>query len=199
MADDDLSGRFGLWQQLLGWLEHMGFLVNTSESVGIFGVPAEHINNGVQIVTAEGDIYQTKMSWAEPWTPCFVRVLAKVKGKLRVMVHVILSGPLHYRQWQMQKDRALLAENHSCKTIMTLTAGCRAELNWWVSCIEQWHGHTLIKPRPDLAVQISTDAPMKGWGAIYQGVATQGLWSDHQQLQHTNVLELKSAFMPSRH
>ena len=127
-------------------------------------------------------------------TQTTVRVLAKVIGKLTAAIRAILPGPLHYRQLQMQKARALLTGNQSYESVVILTPECKAELDWWVRCIDQWNGRTMIRPSPDLAVRITTDASKKGWGAVWQDQTTQGVWSEEEQLQHINVLELKSAY-----
>ena len=43
-------------------------------------------------------------------------------------------------------------------------------------------------------MQIKTDASKRGWGAVCQGMSTQGIWSDQERLEHINQLELKAAF-----
>ena len=47
----------------------------------------------------------------------------------------------------------------------------------------EWH-----QPPPDLVIE--TDTSLIGWGAVCQGVQTEGLWSQEEQLEHINVLEL---------
>ena len=62
------------------------------------------------------------------------------------------------------------------------------ELQWWLEQLAIWNDRDIHQPPPDLVIE--TDASLIGWGAICQGVQTGGLWSQEEQLEHINVLEL---------
>ena len=51
-----------------------------------------------------------------------------------------------------------------------------------------WNGRDIHQPTQDLVIE--TDASLVGWGAVCPGVQTGGLWSQEEQLEHINVLEL---------
>ena len=94
----------------------------------------------------------------------------------------------------MQKTKALLLGGQSYEAPVVLTKECKEELAWWIDSLENWNGRTMIKASRDLAMQIKTDASKRDWGAVCQGMSTQGLWSDRERLEHINQLELKAAF-----
>ena len=50
----------------------------------------------------------------------------------------------------------------------------------------------MVKASPDLAIKITTDASLKGWGAHCAGTSTQGLWTQEERNLHINALEMKA-------
>ena len=120
-----------------------------------------------------------------------VRMLSQLIGMLTSTVLAVLPAPLHYRFLQMQKTKGLLANHQNYNALVTMTADCREELQWWLHHLQEWNGKTMVIPTPDLV--ITTDSSLKGWGATSNGVTTQGLWSLQESREHINVLELKAA------
>jgi hypothetical protein len=57
--------------------------------------------------------------------------------------------------------------------------------------LQEWNGRSIITPAPDLIV--TTDSSKRGWGAICNGITTQGLWNLAEQTEHINALELRAA------
>ena len=114
-----------------------------------------------------------------------VRMLAKLIGRLTASVLAVLPAPLHYRQLQMQKTRALL-KFKQYEAEVFLNAECKEELRWWIIHLEDWNGKAMITPGPDML--ITSDASKKGWGATCSKQRTQGLWSPQEQKLHINAL-----------
>ena len=94
-----------------------------------------------------------------------VRELSQVIGKLVASVRAIAPGPLHYRQLQMQKTRGLCKNGQSYEAVVELNRECQEELNWWLEEIQLWNGRSLIKPCPDLTLDLTSNASKLGWGA----------------------------------
>jgi len=117
-----------------------------------------------------------------------IRQLSKLIGTLSASVMAVLPGPLHYRLLQVQKTKALLESHQSYDANITLPPEVRKEITWWTSHLREWNGKSVITPSPDLI--ITTDASKKGWGAICQQVATQGVWGINEKNLHINALEL---------
>lgn len=46
---------------------------------------------------------------------------------------------------------------------------------------------------------VTTDAPLSGWGAVWQSQAAQGQWSALGYTDHINVLELRAVHLALRH
>ena len=76
---------------------------------------------------------------------------------------------------------------------ITLSQGAQKELDWWLENTPSVNGSPVHLPPPDLL--ITTDASMKGWGAVHQSFKTNSKWSEQESLQHINYLELKAAFL----
>ena len=89
-----------------------------------------------------------------------------------------------------------LLEGQEYNSIVSLNMECRTDLQWWIDQLSIWNGRSLISSAPDLI--ITTDASLKGWGAVCQGVHTRGLWTQEESLLHINALELKAALFALR-
>jgi hypothetical protein len=91
----------------------------------------------------------------------------------------------------MQKTKALLAGHQNYNSMVTLQTPCLEELRWWRYHLQEWNGRSIITPAPDLI--ITTDSSKRGWGAVCNGITTQGLWNLAEQTEHINALELRAA------
>ena len=120
------------------------------------------------------------------------RQLAKIIGKMSAAVRAILPAPLQYRHLQRLKTQALFQGHQSYESLIQITPECKAELQWWIESVPQWNGRSVIRPSPDLSINITTDASRRGWGAHCAGVKTQGLWTPEEQKLHINALEIKA-------
>ena len=80
----------------------------------------------------------------------------------------------------------------SYESLIQIKPECKAELQWWIESVPQWNGRSVIRPSPDLSINITTDASRRGWGAHCAGVKTQGLWTPEEQKLHINALEIKA-------
>jgi hypothetical protein len=124
-----------------------------------------------------------------------VRVLAQLLGQLNACAAAVLPAPLHFRQLQMLKTRALI-QGQSYEAPVNLSPECREELRWWIHHLEIWNGKGMITPGPDMI--LTSDASKRGWGATWGPQKTQGLWSPQERLLHINVLVLMAAIFAVR-
>ena len=95
---------------------------------------------------------------------CLIRTL--VATKLAVW-----TGPLHYCALQDLKIR-LLRQRFSDQTAVSLSEEARADLQWWFSDLSSDCSAMMVKP--EASIVIESDASNSGWGAVCQGVATDG-------------------------
>lgn len=82
------------------------------------------------------------------------------------------------------------AKNYDCK--MILPPSLRQDFEWWMRKVP--HAKNNIKI-DYYSLEIYSDASKTGWGAFCNGQRRHGYWSDLEQQEHINVLELKAAFM----
>ena len=113
-----------------------------------------------------------------------VRTLSHIIGRLTSTLQAVLSAPLHYRHLQMLQAKGLL-EGKGYNSVVPLNKECQNDLQWWIHQLSTWNGRSIISPAPDLI--ITTDASLKGWGAVCQGVHTRGLWTKEESLLHINA------------
>ncbi|CAB4037588.1 Hypothetical predicted protein, partial [Paramuricea clavata] len=164
-------------------MEYLGFVINSLEMK--LSLPETKMNHLVQSCR---DLIQKQVS--------SVRTIAKVIGKLTSSMQAVFPAPLHYRHLQRLQIKGLLT-GKSYETMVSLDQNCRNDLQWWIDQNSIWNGRAIIAPAPDLV--ITTDASMRGWGAVCQGVHTRGLWTPQEATSlHINALELKAAFFAVR-
>ena len=100
-------------------------------------------------------------------------------------------GPLHYGPLELCKINALKQARGDYNSVMLLSPQAKQELVWWIDSIA-----TASKPiqctNPDLVNQ--SDPSNNGWYAVRDKVTTGGRWTDCEQVEHINVLELQAAY-----
>ncbi|XP_070564060.1 uncharacterized protein [Ptychodera flava] len=74
-----------------------------------------------------------------------VRELASLIGKMTASMAAVVPAPLQCRFLQMAKTKALINQN-SYEAKVTLTSGCKEELQWWIEHLRDNNGKTLITP-----------------------------------------------------
>ncbi len=147
-------------------LEFLGFLVNTQDMTLV-------LPQGK--VTAIKHLCTQIMSQKE----VTVRDIVRLIGKLTASIQAIFPAPLHYRQLQSLKNKALQSKG-TYDTLVSLNQACREELQWWLAHLDAWNGRAILTPPPDLVIE--TDASKQGWGAACMDMRTGGLWSQNERL-----------------
>ena len=122
-----------------------------------------------------------------------LRNLASLIGLLETSRPANWRAPLHFRHLQCDLIWGLQMNRESYDALITLSTSARGELAWWLENTRSTNGSPVHLPPPDML--ITTDASMKGWGAVHHSLETNGRWSQQESLQHINYLELKAAFL----
>jgi hypothetical protein len=155
-------------------LEFLGFLVNTRDmTLHLPDYKVEAIKADCNDLIGRHEVS--------------VRELSQLIGRLTTSIQAIFPAPLHYRHLQHLKHQAL-AQRKGYDATIALSNEAEEELHWWLAHLNAWNGRAILHPSPDLIIE--TDASMRGWGAVCQGVKTGGLWSQMEQKLHINCLEL---------
>jgi hypothetical protein len=139
-------------------LEFLGFLVNTPEmTLHLPDYKVEAIKADCNNLIARHDVS--------------VRELSQLIGRLTASIQAIFPAPLHYRHLQHLKLQAL-AQRKGYDATIALSKEAEEELHWWLVHLNAWNGRAILHPSPDLTIE--TDASIRGWGAVCQGVETAG-------------------------
>lgn len=103
----------------------------------------------------------------------------------------IMYGPLLYRQLEFDKTMALKANYGNFDAVMTLSDTSKSDLNWWIT-----HTHTTFNQvsHSSPSDTIYSDASLTGWGGVMNNVSTGGLFSEEEQTNHINYLEILACF-----
>lgn len=125
-----------------------------------------------------------------------IRTVATVIGKLVSAFPAVEYGPLHYRELERKKVKALKGASGHFDRPMRLGALARRELNWWLKNI-----HSAVR-RIDKGKQtkcITSDASGVGWGATDDKREIGGRWNPCEQVRarnnEINYLEMLAAFL----
>lgn len=104
-------------------------------------------------------------------------------------------GQLYYRRCDNFKTKSLKEGRGDFRTHITLTVGCRQDLEWWISNIEG--AYRPVNPPPP-KITLETDASNIGWGACVKGDEsrqTGGKWSREEGKEHINYLEMLAVWL----
>ena len=117
-----------------------------------------------------------------------IRELAAFIGTVVSSFPAVTYGPLFYRYLENDKTEALEINSGNFESEVVLSVEAKEEILWWIDNI--WNSETDIgEPNsPDMIV--STDASLKGWGAVTELHKIGGRWNDSELGNHINVLEL---------
>ena len=121
-----------------------------------------------------------------------IRFVSKFVGILVSSIPAVQYGALYYRYLEKDKIEALKENKGNFESLMQLNCNSLLEIDWWLKNI---HGSCKPIRIPPPNLQLTTDASSKGWGAVFQGDSTGGLWSPLEAELHINVLELKAIYL----
>ena len=91
----------------------------------------------------------------------------------------------------LNRYRGLSNNNQSYNALLYLSPLAKEELSWWQEMLGCWNGKVLLHQQE--SVIIRSDASFQGWGAVCNGIRTDGPWSQSEQQLHINCLELLAA------
>ena len=120
-----------------------------------------------------------------------IREVARVLGLIVSSFSAVELGPLHYRDLEIEKIKALENAKGDFDANMNVTPLMKTQLNWWYK-----HIFTQIRNlgRENPKITIKTDASLEGWGAVLSQNETGGRWNAVERENHINYLELLAIF-----
>jgi len=157
----------------------MGYLGTIIDSVSLsFSLPPEKVSHIIGLCNS----LLVKSEHVK------MRDLAKVMGNFAWAISCVPFAQGHYRRLQ---SFFLSLPQGDLNNVVSLSAGAKADLVWWVSHLSQSNGKSFFPDSPDLVIY--SDASLSGWGVSCDGVCTRGPWPFDDQLRHINELELLAA------
>ena len=158
-------------------IEYLGFLLNSSSmTITLTEARKQKLRSA-----CEQALYQEYI---------IIRNLAKLIGIMVSCFTAIPYGKLYYRDLDNLKSQALKMNGYKWDSKVRLNIKAVTEINWWIAHIDTV---TPMKRKTPF-LTLTSDASLKGYGCVCNGVTAKGVWSEEEQREHINVLELKGAF-----
>ncbi|KAJ8043910.1 TBC1 domain family member 10B [Holothuria leucospilota] len=181
-------------------LENLGWIVNVEKSSLI----------PTQMITYLGAILDFRTGTASP-SPQRVLTLSdmasdmltrsnapaktwlRLLGLMASMVDVIPFCRLFMRPIQIHLLEYFSPSRSPLSKRVPVLPSVRDHLLWWT------HPHSIASGRPFREVRpkstITTDAPLSGWGAVWESETLSGLWNSKDSSLHINLLELMAVHL----
>ena len=118
-----------------------------------------------------------------------IRTISQVFGKITSSFPATKFGPLHYRNLEVFKTRALKYHRNNFKTKVCYQRKQKMTSDGGKTILTKSIITLLF---PTLSVEIKTDASLNSWGAVMVSNSTGGLFSDEETQNHINFVERKA-------
>lgn len=116
-----------------------------------------------------------------------IREVARVLGLIVSSFSAVDHARLYYREIEKAKIFALKKSCGNFDAQMKITSNMREELNWWFTNV---HKQKRVIRHELPQITITTDASMRGWGAVIGAMSIGGRWTAEEQNHHINTLEM---------
>ena len=179
-------------------LDDLGFIIHPDKSSFI---PSQEITIlGFKINSVLMKVFPTMEKIAKIKAACSellntsspsIRQVASVLGLLISNFPAAQFGPLHFRDLDMDKTRALKCNQGNFDRPMQLSEVSCADLRWWINSADSLY-KPIALPQPDAT--LFADASNQGWGGVLGKERSGGQWTTHEATHHINYLEILAVF-----
>ncbi|XP_053354207.1 uncharacterized protein LOC128526406 [Clarias gariepinus] len=189
---------------VLSHIQTLGFSVNMQKSSLIPSQQCSFLGLEICSVTSRARLSEHRIAAFQRCLALFqlqhklrFRVFLQLMGMMASMITVVPLGLLNMRAFQRWvRSHRLCAARHLNRRL-TVTPSC-------MSALLPWREPRLLRQgspigRVSFRKVVSTDASLSGWGALCDGSAIRGAWSQEQRRLHINYLELLAVFLALRH
>ena len=182
---------------VIGLLEALGFLINYPKSQLELSQIIDFLGFIVDSLKRELRLPQVKISQVRQEARSLLRTkymsarnLAQLLGKMSAAVLTIHPAPLHYRELQNLKHRAMRSKGYKFRDRDITRSKARPHLVDQQSQSVEWK---LVQKTPEVSIEI--DASCSGWEAFCQGERVRGVcWDQEESYFHINTLEMLAVF-----
>lgn len=179
ILNETREGALADLQIALDLLQELGFLINWEKSVlepskimEYLGIAMNSVELSFALPASKVQDVKRMCEKALSSGQVILRDVASILGNFTWAIPTIPFAQSHYRSMQrfyiVESQKALGNLNVRC----CLSPESRLDLEWWVANLEKVNGKEFFPKIPDL--EIYSDASMKGWGSICNGVTTRG-------------------------
>ena len=184
-------------------LESLGFNINRQKSVLVPSQQTTFIGISLDSVTLMARLSQDRINSFLACVQSFragrqvqYKLCMQATGLMASAIHLIRLGRLHMRPFQ-RWVRSLRIPPTQGKRMVQVPQGA-------VDTLRPWSNAAFLSQGVRVGAVISrkvitTDASLKGWGALHEGRAASGVWAPGLQGAHINYLELMAVFLAVKH
>ncbi|GFS18346.1 reverse transcriptase [Elysia marginata] len=199
IAHDSFASCVIATDQSLSLMKKLGFLFSEDKSnlisrhqINFLGFTLNSINMSLQPADEKVIAIKNQIKVILRESHMSIRDLAEITGKLNALTPGNRYGTVFCKRLEIQKNAFLKESLGNYDSTVCITSEMQEELEWWRDHADKFP--VLLSPHPP-PVNINTDASKSGWGGVYDGVTTGGLWFKEEQALHINCLELKAALL----
>lgn len=183
----------------VGLMTELGFIVHPNKSVLVPTQDISFLGNDIHsrdmTVTLPRDkvkLIVQECSKLRKKQVKTIRIVARVLGLMVSTFTAVDYGPLHYRNIEREKIKALKSSRGDFDGLMLISGTIKSDLQWWIDNLAHQKRY-IDHGNPDH--QIITDASLLGWGAVFENEKIGGRWSEAEAESHINVLEMTAVFL----
>ena len=179
-------------------LEFLGFIINKEKSVPIpsqtcvwLGFLFDSRNMVISLTEERKQKILALITKFSKLNKTKIREFAQFIGSIISCCAAIEYSWLYTKAFEREKILALETNNENYDAFLNLNSNLKPDFEWWKNNI--LIGKRDISCPPPL-LEIFSDASLTGWGAVCQGKKANGFWTEAEQNDNINYLELKAAY-----
>ena len=157
---------------------YLGVQINSST---LWASPTEkRVNNALSLIS---EFVSCGAKPAKSWQ--------SLLGHMSSLEKLVPGARIRMRSLQFHLNREW--DRVSQSALISIPPSLFPDLSWWNNKERLSRGISLRPKTPHL--QLFSDASRKGWGAVIEDLHLSGKWSQEQQSEHINLLELRAVWI----
>ena len=185
-------------------LQRLGLKVNPDKSRLVPSQQTEFLGLHLDSVSMEATLSTQRVASLERCLSLFrlretvsMELCQRMLGLMAAASQALPLGLLHQRPLQAWFNAFALHPRRDKHRRLRVSRTCWEALRWWKVPSNIRQG---VRLGPIFRREvITTDASNQGWGAVWNGTGTRGVWSGPWRSAHINALELRAVDLALRH
>ncbi len=188
----------------LSHIQALGFSVNLqkssltpSQQFSFLGLEICSVSSRARLSERRAAVFHRCLAQFQLGRKLRFQTILQLMGMMASMIAVVPLGLLKMRAFQRWTLSHRLCAPRHLQRRLAITPSCMsALLPWWELGLLQ-RGSPI--GRVSFRKVVSTDASLRGWGALCEGAAVRGVWTPAQCRLHINHLELLATLLALKH